>query len=137
VLQQSYLRCVKPKLNLLKHPCSLSETFGELKTGFLDRIFKHAGLSTSSLFVDLGSGVGNAVVHAALRCQCKAFGIEIRGGPSTIAQTLKEQVMVRSRIWGLQTGQVVVEQGDLTTDFAVKVMLANADLILVNNKLFG
>ncbi|KAF9070198.1 hypothetical protein BDP27DRAFT_1420224 [Rhodocollybia butyracea] len=64
VLQQLYLRCVKPNLDLLKHPHSPSETFGELKMDFLDRIFMRAGLSASSLFVDLGSGVGNAITHA-------------------------------------------------------------------------
>ncbi|KAF9062950.1 histone methylation DOT1 [Rhodocollybia butyracea] len=56
---------------------------------------------------------------------------------STIALMLKEQVTVQSHIWGLQTGQMMVEQGDLATDDTVKVMVANADLVLVNNKLFG
>jgi H3 lysine-79-specific histone-lysine N-methyltransferase len=139
-LEQAYRRCVKPHLDLLKLRSKQTwsdEVYGELMPELLEEIFVRANLGKNSLFVDLGSGVGNVVAQASLSTGCASFGIEIRSGPATIAKSLLDEVEARGRIWGLRAGQMDIAEGDALFDGVVKRTVPTADLVLLNNKVWS
>ena len=55
-----------------------SETYGELHPPFVEDIIRKTQLSKDSIFVDLGSGIGNVVLQLAYQVGCKCIGVEIR-----------------------------------------------------------
>ncbi|KAK5238991.1 Nucleosomal histone H3-Lys79 methylase, partial [Exophiala xenobiotica] len=64
---QVYARTVSPSVESVREYEGFSNfVYGELLPKFLSRIFKETGLKSDQVFVDLGSGVGNCVVQAAL-----------------------------------------------------------------------
>ncbi len=62
-----------------------------------------------TLLLDLGSGVVNIVVHAALQSGCSAFGIEVMENPSEMACEQRAQMMMRACMWGIPIGDVKLE----------------------------
>ncbi|KAF9065238.1 histone methylation protein DOT1-domain-containing protein [Rhodocollybia butyracea] len=140
VIEQTYARCVKPQLALLKltpDKTWSSKVYGELMPHLLDEMFERAKIGKDSLFVDLGSGVGNVVAQASLSTGCASFGIEVCKGPSEIASTFTEQVAARGSIWGMKAGTIKVECGDMLNNKLVPLVIASADMVLVNNKVFS
>ncbi|KAF5386297.1 hypothetical protein D9757_008602 [Collybiopsis confluens] len=113
LLSRCYTNLIKPGLSDLAVPADKSfseEVYGELLPPFLDHIFREAQLTKNSIFLDLGSGVGNAVVQAATTIKCKSFGIELRDVASTLAETLIRDIQRRSDLWGIHMGAVEVVQ---------------------------
>ena len=137
ILDETYQRTVGPHANALKKYESFSsEVYGELLPPFVSEIIKATGLNSDSLLVDLGSGVGNVVLQASLETGCRGYGIEINPPPAKIAVTQLEQFKLRCRMWGVRMGEVELEAGDMLESPTVDSMLAKADVVLVNNKVF-
>ena len=63
----------------------------------LTRMFKQAGLKQSSVFVDLGSGVGNAVLQAALQFGCESWGAEISKHAADLGDAQAHEMKARAR----------------------------------------
>lgn len=99
-------------------------------------IIAFTGLTQDSLFLDLGSGVGNVVVQASLQTGCKSFGIEKLPEPAKIARNMLEQFKIRCRMWGVDMGEVELEEGDMLHSRRVDELMAKADVVLVDNKVF-
>jgi H3 lysine-79-specific histone-lysine N-methyltransferase len=140
VIEQVYRRSAKPFLDAIKLRAKdtwSNHVYGELMPALLDKMFQRAGLNRSSLFLDLGSGVGTVVAQAALGTGCSAVGIEISPGPSSIATTLLEQAEARGRVWGLNAGSMLVERGDMFESETVSVAVSSADMVLLNNRAFN
>lgn len=67
VAEEAYERVVGPEVESLKaYEAFTDEVYGELLPPFNAQIFKETSLGSSGVFVDLGSGVGNVVIQAAL-----------------------------------------------------------------------
>ncbi|KAI6153139.1 histone-lysine N-methyltransferase, partial [Pisolithus tinctorius] len=120
------LRIIEETYNVSRYSAFTSEVYGELMPSFTDKIIAQTGLHAGSLLVDLGSGVGNVLLHAALATGCSAFGIEFMAGPAALARQQLQQLRTRSRMWGLSMGNIELEEGDMLT----------ADVVVVNNKVF-
>ena len=90
-----------------------------------------------TLFLDLGSGVGNVVQHAALQSGCSAFGVEVMEKPAEMAREQRNQTMMRARMWGVSMGDVELEHANMLESPRVNELMARADVVLVNNKVFG
>ena len=51
--------------------------YGEINAPFINKeIIQRTGLRSKSVFVDLGSGIGNVVLQVAAQTGCETFGIE-------------------------------------------------------------
>ncbi|KAL5534685.1 hypothetical protein ACEPAG_1149 [Sanghuangporus baumii] len=138
VIEETYQRCVGPQINQLrKYEAFSSNVYGELTPAFVDDIIKRTRLNSKSLFLDLGSGVGNVVLQTALQTGCKAFGIEERGDTAQIAIDQFEQIKLRCRMWGVSMGEVELVQGDMTRNECVDQLMSKADVVLVNNYVFS
>lgn len=138
ILNQAYSRTVSPNLKLLKkYQAGTDNVYGELLPKFVTKILKEdLRLKSNQVFVDLGSGVGNVVLQAALEVGCESWGCEMMKDYCRVADLQQAEFEARSRLWGLQMGKVSLEKGDFTENAAIKKILRKADAVLVNNQVF-
>jgi H3 lysine-79-specific histone-lysine N-methyltransferase len=139
ILAETYQRCIGPSVPQLKEytPHS-SETYGELEANFISDIVHHCGVTPSSRFVDLGSGVGNVVLQLSLQAGCETYGIELRPKLHSLAQKQSQELEKRCRMWGVTANlNVELEQGDFRESQRAREKLREADVVLVNNFKFG
>ncbi|KAI0762345.1 S-adenosyl-L-methionine-dependent methyltransferase [Fomes fomentarius] len=137
LVDEAYQRAVGPNIEMLRrYEAFSSEVYGELMPSFVTDILRTTGLKEDSLFVDLGSGVGNVVMQASLETGCRSFGIELMPGPAEIARSQLEQFKMRCRMWGVRMGPVELVEGDMLMSPRVDALVKEADVVLVNNKVF-
>ena len=138
ILNQAYSRTVSPNLKLLrKYQAGTDNVYGELLPKFVTKILKEdLRLRSGQIFVDLGSGVGNVVLQAALETGCESWGCEMMKDYYRVADLQQAEFQARARLWGLRMGQVHLEKGNFTENTAIKKILSKADAVLVNNQVF-
>ncbi|KAF2429699.1 histone-lysine N-methyltransferase, H3 lysine-79 specific [Tothia fuscella] len=137
ILSQVYSRTVSPEVHILKqYENGTDNVYGELLPRFTNQIFIETHLTSSQIFVDLGSGVGNVVLQAALQTGCQSWGIEFMPNPARLAQRQKSEFEARCRRWGIQPGSTHLLEGDFLTSSPITDILKKADVVLVNNQAF-
>jgi H3 lysine-79-specific histone-lysine N-methyltransferase len=137
IIDETYQRSVGPHaLKLNRYEAFSSEVYGELMPSFTSDIIAATGLHKDSLFMDLGCGVGNVLVQASLETCCRSYGIEVMPTPAEVGREQLRQMKKRCRMWGLSMGEVELEEGDMLTSRRVTELLPQADVVLVNNKVF-
>ncbi|KFD48927.1 hypothetical protein M513_10168 [Trichuris suis] len=79
---------VKPaKLNL--YPPSTSSAYGETSFQMVEEMIRYLNITSNDSFLDLGSGVGQVVLHVAAATQCRvSVGIECREWPIFFARVM-------------------------------------------------
>jgi H3 lysine-79-specific histone-lysine N-methyltransferase len=137
ILQQSYARTVALGVEGLKDYQAFSnEVYGELLPKFTTKIFKEAGLTSSMVFMDLGSGTGNVVLHAALETGCESWGCEKMDKPAKLAGRQRKEFIARCRMWGINHGAVHLEHDTFLENHNIAENLKRVDVLLVNNFAF-
>lgn len=136
ILAQVYQRTVSPHAHLLRRVKDKKTTYGELLPNFVHNIFQQTGLNSQSVFIDLGSGVGNVVLQSALQTGAESWGIEIMDTPASFANDQANELRARSRLWNISLGSITLLHGDFLESDAVDAVLRRADVVLVNNKVF-
>ncbi|TVY48601.1 Histone-lysine N-methyltransferase,H3 lysine-79 specific [Lachnellula occidentalis] len=138
ILRQVYDRAVSPDVDSLrKYDAGSDNVYGELLSPLVDRIFKETKITSDQVFVDLGSGVGNVVLQAALQVGCESWGCEMAPNASRLAKAQKKEFKARCRLWGIATGEVNLEADDFMMNEPIKDAVKRADVILVNNEVFS
>lgn len=137
ILDQIYARTVSPKVETLRaYQNGSDNVYGELLPRFCKTIFDKVNLSQSNVFVDLGSGVGNVVLQAALQVGCDSWGIEMMKNPCDLAELQAQEFPARTHLWGLDVGSAHLLRGDFTKNAEIREVLCKADVVLVNNQAF-
>jgi H3 lysine-79-specific histone-lysine N-methyltransferase len=137
VLYQAYARTVAPQAELLQKYEAFSNTvYGEINPIFADLIIERLGIRSDHVFVDLGSGIGNVVLHVAARTECRACGIEIQQGAATLAQAQLEEFRARLKYFNRRMGSVELIHGDMLQHPTIPLWVRQADMIFVNNYVF-
>ncbi|KAH3676110.1 hypothetical protein WICMUC_002407 [Wickerhamomyces mucosus] len=137
ILGQIYSRAVAPKSHILKKYKGFShEVYGELLPKFISKIFDHTGLNSNSTFIDLGSGVGNVTIQAALEYGAESYGCELMENCCKLANEQLKEFHTRTKYYGLNPGKVELLEGDFNENPLVKKIIDRCDVILVNNFLF-
>lgn len=137
IIEENYQRCVGPHVPILKqYEAFTSTVYGELMPSLVHEIVQLTKLRENSLFLDLGSGVGNVVVQASLQTGCRSYGIELMPGPARVAREMVEQFKIRCRMWGVKVGEMELEEGDMLESKRMDELIKVADVILVDNKVF-
>lgn len=137
IVRQTYDRAVSPKVDLLKkYENGTDFIYGELKRRFVFNILNEMKITSDQIFVDLGSGVANVVLQAALQVGCESWGCEIMENACTLAEAQRVEFEARCRLWGFAPGVVRLEQGDFMTNINIREALKRADVVLVNNEVF-
>lgn len=138
ILGQVYERTVSPNVDSLnKYQPGGDNVYGELNPPFIREILQvHGKLTSSQVFIDLGSGVGNVVLQAALEIGCRSYGCEMVENSCNFAEAQEKEFKQRCLLWGIAPGRVHIERGDFRTNRKILEVLKQADCILVNNKAF-
>lgn len=138
ILDQVYDRTVAPKVDLLsKYENGTDYVYGELLHPFITKLLvEQTKLTSDQVFVDLGSGVGNVVLQAALEIGCEAVGCEMMENACNLAEAQAKEFDARCKLWGIEAGKVQLERGDFRKNPVVLKALQRADVVLVNNKAF-
>ncbi|BGP01971.1 Histone-lysine N-methyltransferase, H3 lysine-79 specific [Rhodotorula toruloides ATCC 204091] len=137
VFQQCYDRAVGPGIeDLRKYEAFSDNVYGELLPKFMNQIFDKTHLGPNSVFVDLGSGVGNCVVQAALATGATSYGFENMPHASSLARDQLAEAEKRFRMWGLGGGPMKVVEADFCEYPEVMQVLRTASVVLVNNEVF-
>jgi [histone H3]-lysine79 N-trimethyltransferase len=137
IKKQIYARTVSPKVHLVRQYEGFSDNvYGELLPLFLSRIFKETRLRSGQIFVDLGSGVGNCVLQAALETGCEAWGCEMMDNPAKLAESQSAEFPARCKLWGLKPGPIHLIHDDFLQNAEIGEVLKRADVILINNQAF-
>ncbi|KAK3996033.1 putative histone-lysine N-methyltransferase, H3 lysine-79 specific [Cladorrhinum sp. PSN332] len=137
ILDQCYDRTVAPRVELLsKYENGTDYVYGELLHPFCSDIFDRTKLTSQQVFVDLGSGVGNVVLQAALEIGCESWGCEYQENACNLAEAQRKEFSARCRLWGVAPGKVYLERGDFTQNERILEALKRADVVLVNNQAF-
>jgi [histone H3]-lysine79 N-trimethyltransferase len=137
ILSQIYSRTVSPNVNILKqYENGTDNVYGELLPPFSHMIFRETNLHQDQVFVDLGSGVGNVVMQAALEVGCECWGIEQMPNPASLAAKQLTEFQGRCKRWSIVPGDVHLIQGDFLANPEIDAALRKADVILINNQAF-
>ena len=138
ILDQVYDRTVALKVELLsKYENGTDYVYGELLHPFITQILvEQTKMTSEQVFVDLGSGVGNVVLQAALEIGCESWGCEMMENACNLAAAQKKEFDARCLLWGLRPGKARLERGDFRKNARIHDALKRADVILVNNKAF-
>ena len=117
-------------------------TYGELNSPLVRELILDRYCQAESLFVDFGSGIGNAVLLAATRC-ARAVGVECQPKLHHFAEIYKGSMVERLASVGFYECSKRLKSnahfifGDFTSlETPPLALLRNADLILVNNLAF-
>ncbi len=138
ILNQIYDRTVAPRVELLlKYKSGSDNVYGELLPPFVSKILvEQTGMTSSQVFVDLGSGVGSVVLQAALEIGCESWGCEMMENACNLAEAQRTEFAARCRLWGIAPGKVHLERGDFRANPRIQAVLKRADVVLVNNQAF-
>ncbi len=77
------------------------------------------------------------VFVASLRSGCDAYGIEINHPVASLSFKQRTEFAARLRMWGLTAGKYEVLEGDFCESNDVAEWIRKADVVLVNNYIFG
>lgn len=137
ILDQVRVRVSSPRVSSLRHyKNGTDNVYGELLPPFVSKIFKETKIKSDQLFIDLGSGIGNVVIQAALQIGCESWGCEMMKNACDIADLQAKEFEARCRLWGLAPGEVHLERGDFLKNLPIQKKLQQADVVLVNNQAF-
>ncbi|EEH40405.2 histone-lysine N-methyltransferase [Paracoccidioides lutzii Pb01] len=137
ILTQTYARTVSPRVESLRqYENGTDNVYGELLPRFISDIFKQTKLKSSQVFVDLGSGVGNVVLQAALEIGCESWGCEVMQNACDVAEMQAREFEARCRLWGLAVGAVRLIRGSFLTQESIIETLHRTDVVLINNQAF-
>lgn len=137
MLGQVYDRAVSPRVDLLKqYEHGTDNVYGELLPKLVTQVLHETGLRSDQVFVDLGSGVGNVALQAALEFGSESWGCEMMENACTLADAQKAEFAARCRLWGIAPGRVFLEKGDFLENQKIHAAMKRADVILVNNEVF-
>ena len=138
ILSQACARTVSLGVKSLReYENGTDNVYGELLPRFVSKILREdTRIRSDQVFVDLGSGVGNVVLQAALEIGCESWGCEMMKNSCNLAELQQKEFQARCRLWGLAVGEIHLERGDFLTNAAIAKIILRADIVLVNNQAF-
>jgi H3 lysine-79-specific histone-lysine N-methyltransferase len=96
-----------------------------------------SGLKPGMNFLDLGCGIGNVVIQAALLSGCSSAGVENFPTTANIAAEVHQIFNQRSQMWGVEPGFTDIFEGDfMDPSSKLQSIIQNADVVLANNFVF-
>jgi len=144
ILRLLFAEVVHPHTRRVVAALQPSHVYGELNYSFVSRLLSDFRITEKSTFVDIGSGVGNVVLQAALECGCHALGCELVQDRHTVAESFVSEGMRWASWFASDFGdpndlasRVELRHGDAFTDARTLATLPVADLVICNNFKFS
>ncbi|CAO3629307.1 unnamed protein product [Cunninghamella blakesleeana] len=139
ILYQVYSRTVAHQADELNNYQAFSNyVYGEINASLVNEFIAKTNITSDSVFMDLGCGIGNVVLQVAAQTGCESYGIEIMETPCKFAKRQLKEYAARMKAWCLPTGKVHFRHGNFldTTKNDMYTTLTRADVLLVNNYAF-
>ncbi|CAM0136810.1 Nucleosomal histone H3-Lys79 methylase [Umbelopsis sp. WA50703] len=137
ILYQVYSRTVAPHAEALNNYQAFSNhVYGEINSILIKEFIERTNITSKSVFIDMGCGIGNVVLQVAAQTACEAHGIEIMETPCKLAKLQLKEYATRMRAWQLPSGNIRIRLGDFLESVEIHDALKRADVILVNNYAF-
>jgi len=150
ILENAYDKEISPRVRRIaqangRKKGNFSDAYGELRPIFLAHLFQLTNLTQAQMFLDLGSGVGNVVIQAALQYGCLSNGCELDqprhalAGPfrSDVLRRVGRRLATRRRRDWLKATRVKFVNGDIFQNATVQTWIQEADVALCANKKFS
>ncbi|KAI0989522.1 hypothetical protein GJ496_002538 [Pomphorhynchus laevis] len=113
-----------------------SQTYGELDFDAGHALFQCMNLSNNDIFLDLGSGIGNVVLQAALTFHCrKSYGIELSAYRANCAREMLNHFQVVMKWLGRKHGDIELIEGNFL-DPKYTEIIQSSNRIFINNLAF-
>ncbi|CAI5446367.1 unnamed protein product [Caenorhabditis angaria] len=137
VMELAYAIAIPNPEKLNKHyEVSTDETYGEIRLHQLEKLLEHVKLTKSSIFLDIGSGVGQTTIYMALRKKFKkCYGIEISTLPIIMSTVLEEVTKRVFKLLGINTNFYSLKEGDCM-DLQFVPIIRECDVIFINDMKF-
>ncbi|TMS32371.1 hypothetical protein L596_000220 [Steinernema carpocapsae] len=125
----------------VKNPQALntfsSETYGETSFHRMQTILEQLQPTKNDVLVDLGSGIGQLVIHAAAVTPMKrCVGIEIADLPNEYAKKVQEEFRLLMSWLGQKANAFDLEQGDFLDKKFRQLIVEEATILIINNVAF-
>eukprot|EP00835_Amoeboradix_gromovi_P000591 NODE_21_length_38511_cov_0.503306.p9 type:complete len:394 gc:universal NODE_21_length_38511_cov_0.503306:32680-31499(-) len=138
IYEQSYNRIIEPRLNELnKYQAFSDNVYGEINLRFVERIIEICKMDERSVFVDLGSGIGNVVCQMAGLVRCDSYGIEVMQNTADLSFQLRKEFNTRMFYYNQPVGNIGLYKGDIMNHPQVHTLLKMATVVFVNNYVFN
>lgn len=83
----SYNESVFQPRKLNKYPPFSPQVYGETRFEFVQQMIEEIGIEKDDVFIDLGSGIGQVVMHVAAAFNCsRVIGIEKAEVPTSYSE---------------------------------------------------
>ncbi|OZJ06877.1 hypothetical protein BZG36_00029 [Bifiguratus adelaidae] len=137
ILYQVYSRTVAPHADRLNRYEAFSQfVYGEINPILISEFIERTNIKSSSVFIDMGCGIGNVVLQVAAQTGCEALGVEIMETPVKLAKLQLKEYAARMKAWHLPCGRIRLRHADFLECPELNETLKRADVILVNNYAF-
>lgn len=98
ILYQVYSRTVAPHAEALNNYQAFSNhVYGEINSILIKEFIEKTNITSKSVFIDMGCGIGNVVLQVAAQTACEAHGIEIMETPCKLAKLQLKEYATRMR----------------------------------------
>ncbi|CAH2355856.1 histone-lysine N-methyltransferase, H3 lysine-79 specific [[Candida] railenensis] len=139
ILLKVYSRVVSPDSHKLRsYKAFTAEVYGELLPSFTSEVLTKVDLRPAQKFYDLGSGVGNTTLQAALE-----FGAQVSGGCELMGHasylTNLQDIVLQKKLSVLGLKKLPLTWAlsqSFVDNSSVKKVIVDCDVIIVNNYLF-
>ena len=154
-----YNRAVQEPGKLNQYEAFSPEVYGETGFDIIDQMLSRVPLNENDIFLDLGSGVGNVVLHVAAISQCKVcYGFEKAEWPAKYAELMEKEFVFWMNFFGKSYSEFKIYKADFLSDEEtleiegqassavkrsitmneyVREIINEAKLVFVNNYAFG
>lgn len=137
IVHQVYCQSVPEPEKLNQYEPFSPEVYGETSFEFICQMIDEINIEREDVFIDLGSGVGQVVVHLAAATSCKlSIGIEKAEVPCAFAERLSENFQIWMNWFGKDFGKYELIRGNFL-DSEYKEVINTASIVFVNNFAFG
>uniref|UniRef100_A0A1I7YPY2 Histone-lysine N-methyltransferase, H3 lysine-79 specific n=1 Tax=Steinernema glaseri TaxID=37863 RepID=A0A1I7YPY2_9BILA len=135
----AYNRAIKDPKALNRHYGAFSnETYGETTYDRMQAIIEEINPTKKDVFVDMGSGIGQLVIHmAGVSSTQKSVGIEVADLPSSYSKHLESEFLKFMKFFGKNPRRFQLEQGDFLDMKFRRLITEEATIILINNMMFS
>lgn len=71
--------------------------YGEINASLVNEFISKTNITSESVFMDLGCGIGNVVLQVAAQTGCESYGIEIMETPCKFAKRQLKEYAARMK----------------------------------------
>lgn len=141
VFRAAYASIVEPHLSTLwrRRSTQRAEGWGEITPVGLDAMLEQCPLGRGDVLVDVGCGVGSAMLWASMKTGCSSVGLEVVTSRASIGRRFLADAIGRATEAGLAIPQVTVAPGDIKDPPATFVhalsqaaLIVRADAVLLS-----